>query len=189
MFRLYSRLIFIFILFWTQFCIADGMIINSGNTCAQGADSSDLCAGGTTGVNLAGSDARGFCFTKSGTETVWGIDVYLWANDGVGDSITLRIGTSSDLSTYLAESSSTNITNTSGQFVTIDFEQCLELTNATVYCVGMIETGTVLMGRSASNVCGSDSNDAYTYASGSGGWNMINSDTTYDIQWTLILDD
>jgi hypothetical protein len=109
------------------------------------------------------------------------------SNDGAGDSVVCRIGTASDLSSYLAESDTVSITTTSKHDKLVPFGTCLNLTDSTVYYVGCTETGTVYMYKSDTNQCGSDADDA-RYAASSG-WNMVTSDTTEDVDWTLVLDD
>lgn len=178
MLRLYYRLIFLAILI-PSFLYADGMIIG-GDECSEGSASvSELCNGSLSFDQfLDTANADGWSWTTTKAVTIWGVEPYI---SYYGDAtITCRIGTSANLTSYLAEGTSATIT--ASGYKQVAFSGCVALSNSTTYYVGCIaSSGSALaLYDNDNDTCG---NQAYSATSG---WNMDTGPSAQDWEWRFV---
>ena len=164
------------------------LFYNRADTCGDGGYGDDDC-GGTIdyqAATLHTSDAQGFKFTASSGYSTYGVAPYIDYSAGSGETMTCRIGTAVDLSSYDRECTSAAISGDG--YLDCPWSSgsggCFTLTGSTTYYVGCIVSGgTNYLVDTSSEECNNRQ-----YAAGSGGWN-IDQSTGEDIMFEVILDD
>ena len=91
---------------------------------------------GVLGTEILQTDAKGQSFTPD-TDCFLSAFQFPVGIGSVAQALTLRIGTSADLSTYLAEYTASVIADDSG-YATITTDRALQLTGGTKYYLGLI---------------------------------------------------
>jgi hypothetical protein len=159
---------------------------SGGSGCSQGS-AGDQCSSADESFDVDATDARGFDFVAQSSYSSWGITLGCKYSGTSGD-INVRIGTSSDLSTYLGKTtltvSGTQDSDTeTGQWLDSgDSPTCIDISSSTTYYVGYIGvSGTLYVMGTSTSPC---SNVTYRYASS--GWQLGSQDIAYDTRFTII---
>lgn len=152
-------------------------------TCDTGSLDTSFTTG--TDTSVVTSDARGQSWTPSTTGYVYSIEVEL--SHGSSEDAKMRWGPDADLtSTYYGESSLVSVSSQAYyEFVFQDTTN--QISNGTTYYLGIISDGTQIT--FYRNNSGGYGDGQYYYASGSGGWNMANTLSGYDMNFKLNLCD
>lgn len=143
-----------------------GWVCDSGTTAISYEDTTD------TGVTSLGTDAHGQSFTPSVDTPLHSIEVY-WGYAS-GCAATIRIGTSNDLTTYIA--SATVSGDGTGWSTPFDMSTDeITLTGSTKYYIGIVETGGDCRWTYERSDGYTDGNEIYS----SSGW-VMDGNSSYD---------
>ena len=165
--------------------IARMLIDEDSGTCTQGSENaSDTCSEEDGYSALLATNAKLTQFTAQDTYSSYGLRVHM--RSGSGTSVMVcRIGTSSDLSSYMASATlSTSVTTPAGEDVIGAWDSSVSITTSTTYYIGCLEiSGAVELNRDSAGGC-ANMNERYASDSGSP-WDLDQT-SDYDYNWGMI---
>ena len=140
---------------------------------------SNIYAIGALGTEILQADAKGQSFVPD-SDCILSAVQFPVASGSTAQDLTMRIGTSADLSTYLAEYTSSVIADDSGM-ATITTDRTLRLTGGSKYYLGLIRATA---DKYFVRVNLSDQYDAGEFLASSSGWAMTET-PAYDMNFII----
>lgn len=112
--------------------------------CSQGAASADSYTADSYGNEIVVTNAFGCEFVAQASYSSWGLTVWLSSDNLEGATVEFRVGTSSDLSTYMGKMQltveATESTAYTGQWLDSgDSATCIDFAASTTYYIGAIK--------------------------------------------------
>ena len=157
----------------------EGVSVNDlPETCTEGS-TVDVCTTSGGQNVISQGYTYGFRFTIASPRSDYGISPRINVSSGSTD-VEIRVGTSSDLSTYIARGFATVTSTSTNNYEAIQWEDSggnpmkMDFAASTYYYVGLMPTnGSVNWQRGTGDVCSGMSH----YYSSSSGWNMDSNNT------------